>query len=112
MGSPLVTSLIVTGIGMLTLSLALTFLYGLMYLMTAVLKDRPPAAGPGADVERSGEPRREDRFRAAAIAVALARAELERGAAGAPAPGETVSTWWAFHHQRQLMPRTRTRRGR
>jgi Na+-transporting methylmalonyl-CoA/oxaloacetate decarboxylase gamma subunit len=112
MGSPLSTSLIVTGIGMLMLSLALTFLYGLMYLMTAVLKDRPPRRGPAAGVEKPDEPGREDRLRAAAIAVALARAELERGAAGAPAAGETVSAWWAFHHQRQLMPRTRTRRSR
>ena len=41
MDDPVVVSLVVSGIGMLVLFLALAFLYGLMYLMTTFIKDRP-----------------------------------------------------------------------
>jgi len=41
MDNPVNISLVVSGIGMLMLFLALAFLYGLMYLMTALVKDRP-----------------------------------------------------------------------
>jgi len=93
---------------MLMLFLALAFLYGLMYLMTAFVKDRPKAQ------EQEPESRREEasigKRRAAAIAVALARAEQERVAIGAPEAGKQVSGWRALHHQRQLTLNLPTRR--
>jgi Na+-transporting methylmalonyl-CoA/oxaloacetate decarboxylase gamma subunit len=134
MDNPLVISLAVTGVGMLTLFLALAVLCGLMYLMTwmtnirAVVKERPEA---GAEEQRSkgaeeqgskgAEAERVMRRKAAAIAVALARAEREQGSLGSPcpigAPGAEesagpwrVSPWRALHHQRQLTRNPPTRR--
>jgi len=111
MDDPLITSLVVAGIGMLMLFVALTVLYGLMYLMTALVRDRPTEEiGEQADEAAGGEgtPRR----MAAAVAVALARAELEAGGTGAPETEGPASPWWAFHHHRQLTLNMRTRRGR
>ncbi len=107
MDSPIIISLVVSGIGMLTLFLALTLLCGLMYLMTALIQDRP-GAGTGEQEAGSGKQQ------AAVIAVALARAERELSTIGAPgAPGEeTVSAWRALHHQRKLTLNMPTRRAR
>ncbi|MEJ2732953.1 MAG: hypothetical protein P8189_05165 [Anaerolineae bacterium] len=111
MENGLVVSLAVSGLGMLLLFTALALLYGLMYLMTSVLKDpgaAPVHAGPG---EQSVPERKEAATRAAVIAVALARARQEPSPFGVPAEGEgmgageqrlEVSTWWALHHDRQL----------
>jgi len=110
MDDPLATSLAVTGIGMVILFLALGLLGGLMYLMTALIKDRPAAEVE----ERRGEGANERarmRRRAAAIAVALARAELELGATVAAEAQPAMSAWHAFHHERQLTLHRRTRRG-
>jgi Na+-transporting methylmalonyl-CoA/oxaloacetate decarboxylase gamma subunit len=116
-----VVSLVVSGLGMLLLFIALAILYGLMYLMTTVLRD-PTAAPMHAQPEEQRMPGGEEaRYRAAVIAVALARAKQEPSPAGVPAAGEgtgadaqrlEVSAWWAFHHDRQLthkpnMPRSR-----
>jgi len=122
MDNPLVTSLIVSGIGMLVLFLALAFLCGLMYLLTAVVKDRPEAK------EQEAGSRRQEasigKHRAAAIAVALARTEQELIALpsvpphwGAPAGGEergggVASPWRTLHRNRQLTLNLRTRRVR
>jgi hypothetical protein len=106
MENPLAISLIVSSIGLLLLFLALALLYGLMYLMTTVIKD-PPTAPVGLPEEH-----REVMLRAAAIAVALARADQELRPAGTPAADEIVSPWWALHHQRQLTRRSHTRRAR
>jgi len=56
------------------------------------------------------------------IGVALARAEQQLSEVGAPGAEEAASSWrasswrvspWrALHHQRQLTPSLRTRRGR
>ncbi len=119
MDHPLTTSLVVSGIGMLLLFAALAFLCGLMYLMTAFIKDRPEAE----EQEASGEERKasgEEREmgikarRAAAIAVALARAELEMRPISAPGADEAgdLSAWRALHQQRQLSLNQPTRRGR
>jgi Na+-transporting methylmalonyl-CoA/oxaloacetate decarboxylase gamma subunit len=125
MDSPLAISLFVTGVGMLTLFLALALLYGLMYLMTALIRERLEEQGSrgaegqgsgGAEGQGSGgaEEQRAMKRRVAVVAVALARAERERSAAGAP-EGETaaspwrVSAWRALHHQRQLTRGMRTR---
>ncbi len=105
MDDPVVISLVVTGIGMLMLFLALAFLCGLMYLMTAFIKDRPRS--------RAGEQRgkgAEEKRRVAAIAVALARAEQELASIGAPSAEGPVSAWQAFHHQRQLTLNAPTRK--
>ena len=124
MDNPLVISLVVSGIGMLMLFLALALLYGLMYLMTALLKDRPEAS---AGEQEAGEGRQEARsrrqeagsrkWRVAVIGVAMARAELEMGGIGAPGAGELggpgrASAWRALHHQRQLTLNVRSRRAR
>ena len=111
MENGLVVSLAVSGLGMLLLFIALAILYGLMYLMTSVLRD--PGAVP---VHRGPEEQRvpggtEAATRAAVIAVALARARQEPSPVGVPAGSEgigadaqclEVSAWWALHHDRQL----------
>ena len=126
MDNPLVISLVVSGIGMLMLFLALAFLYGLMYLMTALIKEQPRA---GAEERRSGGAeeqgsrgagrRRAMRRRAAVTGVALARAEHELVVLPSIFPiegqergGGAVSAWRALHHQRQLTRNTPTRRVR
>jgi len=105
MDNRLIVSLIVSGIGMLMLFLALVILYGLMSLMTALIKDRTGAQAQGARIRVR---------QAAVIAVALARAELDLGPIGAPSVEEAagVSAWWALHHQRQLARNMPPRRGR
>ena len=128
MDNPLVISLAVTGVGMLMLFLALTVLYGLMYLMTWMTNIRAPIeewpeagaaeqGGRGAEEQgsRGAEEQGEMRRRAAVIAVALARTELELSSVGAPGAEETtgpwrVSPWRALHHQRQLTRNPPTRR--
>jgi len=122
MENSLVVSLAVTGIGMLALFLALALLYGLMYGMTALIRERPKAED-GKRESMAGEEKEtaeEDgamQRRAAAIAVALARAECELCATGLPgaedfASPRTPSPWWALHHSRQLAPHLPTRRVR
>ncbi|HID88566.1 MAG TPA: hypothetical protein EYH27_04825 [Anaerolineales bacterium] len=102
----LTLSLIVSGIGMALLFAALFALYGLMYLMTAVIKDRPAAAVP-VEEEPAEEDLDEAKRMAAVVAVAMARAERESFASGAPP--EEVSPWWALHLHRQLTNRIPTR---
>jgi len=124
MDNPIVISLVVSGIGMLMLFLALAFLYGLMYLMTTLIKDRPGVEEKGSmgeDVCGSvgADEQRAMRWRAAVIGVALARAEQERVVPPSVPPigGEergrgVVSPWRALHHQRQLTLNLPTRRVR
>jgi len=118
MDTPLTTSLIVSGIGMLLLFLALLFLCGLMYLMTAFIKDRPTLAPITLEKEEAAtskeiEEERLRRQRAAAIAVALARAEQALSAARLPSlPTLRGAEWQTFHRQRQLMLKFRTRKTR
>jgi len=105
MDSPIIISLVVSGIGMLTLFLALALLCGLMYLMTALIQDRP-GAGTGEQEAGSGKQQ------AAVIAVALARVERELSTISTPGAKETVSAWQALHRQRQLTLNIPTRRAR
>lgn len=111
MDNDLVISLAVTGIGMLILFVALAFLYGLIFLMTAFIKDRPKAE---TKEHRSREATEQTamRRRAAVIAVALARAGHELSTNGAPSVQETISAWQVLHHQRQLMLNVPKRRVR
>ena len=105
MDSPIIISLVVSGIGMLTLFLALALLCGLMYLMTALIQDRP-GAGTGEQEAGSGKQQ------AAVIAVALARVERELSTISTPGAKERVSAWRALHHQRKLTLNMPTRRAR
>jgi Na+-transporting methylmalonyl-CoA/oxaloacetate decarboxylase gamma subunit len=115
MEDPLTISLFVTGVGMLMLFVALGFLYGLMYLLTEYVTDRPepqaedqPTAGE-RPISESG------RRTAAVIAVALARAEQAQSSPDTPEPsggGRSASLWWMTHHQRQLAQNRPARRSR
>ena len=113
MDNLLTVALAVSGIGLLILFAALAFLYGLMYAMTALIKDRPsaqwdkPVPIVGTD-ERTARGAR----RAALIAVALARAELESRSVSS-LPTETGSRAWGQYHRRRLLSlNRRTRTGR
>ncbi len=106
MDNPVTISLVVSGVGMLMLFLALTLLCGLMYLMTALIKDRPEAGigeqgSMGTEEQEAGSMKRQ----AAVIGVALARAEQDLspiGALGVEGAEEEISAWRMLHHQRQL----------
>lgn len=102
MENPLTASLIVTGIGIVMLFLAMVLLYGLMYGMTGLIKDRHEEEGKGT--LRAGD--RKDQVaakrRAAAVSVALARAELELSAVVASGPRARSSPWRQYHHHRLL----------
>jgi Na+-transporting methylmalonyl-CoA/oxaloacetate decarboxylase gamma subunit len=107
----LVTALAVSGIGMLVLFLALTFLYVLMFLMTAFIKDPPKVTTEAQRCQdTTGQIGR--LRRAAVIAVALARYEHELRADGTPRVTQTASVWQMLHRHRQLMLNLRTRRVR
>jgi Na+-transporting methylmalonyl-CoA/oxaloacetate decarboxylase gamma subunit len=118
---PVVVSLFVSGLGMLVLFLALAFLYGLMYLMTTFIKDRPELEMGKQRSEKAGGRKQEtggEKRRIAAIGVALARAELEMSGVDVSDVEVTPRGWRALHHRRQLTlnttmgTRTRMRRGR
>ena len=126
MDNPIVVSLFVSGIGMLMLFVALTLLYGLMYLMTWITSLQASAderqdvkAGQGeGDRQGAGgteQGARDRKRQAAAIAVALARAELDLSPVSTSTSGAEEagpSAWWALHHQRQLIRGVPTRRTR
>ena len=132
MDDPVVVSLVVSGVGMLVLFLALAFLYGLMYLMTAFIQDRSEPETQkqdtaGGEREARGERQKvggreqevgSEKRRMAVIGVALARAELEMNSIDASDVKVTPSGWRALHQRRQLTlnttmeMRTRTRRRR
>jgi sodium pump decarboxylase gamma subunit len=111
----LVTSLVVSGLGMLLLFLALVILYAVMYVMPSVFRDAPGRAEPEQPEEAEAPPGEEQMLRAAAIAVAVARAAQETSPAGVAAAGEgtsagSISPWWSFHHDRQLTRKPISRR--
>ena len=113
MDSTLTIALAVSGVGLLILFAALAFLYGLMYAMTALIKDRPGGQRekPVPTVETDAGTAHAAR-RAAVIAVALARAELESRLAG-PSSAEIGSRPWGQYHRRRLLNlNRRTRTGR
>lgn len=116
MDNLVVMALVVSAVGMFLLFVALVFLYGMMYLMTAVLKDPTPEPAPPAEESGTDAVDKAVVWRAAAAAVALARAEHElRSAhpsvAGEAAEGGAVSPWWALHHSRRLLAEPTKRRG-
>src|SRR5512143_3655498 len=113
MESLLSFALAISGIGLLLLFAALAFLYGLIYALTTLIKDRPAAQReePMPIVEADEEMARSAR-QAAVIAVALARAELESRPVGSPPAEAGSSPWRQYHHQRLLNLNRRARTGR
>jgi Na+-transporting methylmalonyl-CoA/oxaloacetate decarboxylase gamma subunit len=113
----LITALIIAAVGMTLLFLFLLLFYGLLSLLTAVIKDRPSASAPPMR-EEEGKKVEEVVLRAAAIAIALARAEAEEasGQPMAPVPAQALTgragPWWALYHQRQVTTHQTTRRSR
>ncbi|HSD85223.1 MAG TPA: hypothetical protein VLG46_15275, partial [Anaerolineae bacterium] len=103
MDSLLTLSLAISGIGLLILFAALAFLYGLMYAMTALIKDRPSAQWEEpVPIVRTDERTARYARRAALIAVALARAELESRSVSS-LPAEADSRAWGQYHRRRLL---------
>lgn len=116
------TVLVIAAIGMALLFLSLVLFYGLLSLLTALVKDRPrrdQSKRAEHREDRDLKIRQEEVLRAAAIAVVLARAEAERrpgsklaGGVGEAGVERTISPWWSLHHQRQLGPHPGLRRVR
>ncbi len=113
MDSLLTVTLAVSGIGLLILFAALAFLYGLMYAMTALIKDQPGTRRkePVRIVEADERLAHAARC-AALIAVALARAELESRPVGPLSAEASSSPWGQYHRRRLLNLNRRTRTGR
>jgi hypothetical protein len=115
--SSVTTAVAITIVGMTLLFLTLVFFYGLMVLLTAVLKD-PQTVAEHLDGDGESEPKQQEALlRAAAIAVVMARAETEKWSGGSTSPAQGVwdgpqpaSPWWTYHHQRRLRPDARTRK--
>ncbi|MBN1661139.1 MAG: hypothetical protein JXA93_22295 [Anaerolineae bacterium] len=112
----------ITALGMTLLFLALGLFYGLLALLTRVVRDRDGADQTSGDVAAADTlaALRDDagtaRLRAAVAAVALARAEAEVGAGVVGDPRErdvpAVGGWWALHHGRRLAAPPSPWRGR
>lgn len=112
MEDTLPTALGITVIGMTLLFLALGLFYGLLALLTRVVRDRNGADEGLAETLAVGtaavtnDDAVATRLRAAAIAVALARAEAEAVVRVVTEwePGDTCTAggWWAMHHGRRL----------
>jgi len=118
-------ALIISAIGMTLLFLSLVVFYGMLTLLAAVVKDKPPTAtqepaGTSGMIDRAvDDGQAETKLRAAAVAIVLARAQAGEGA-GPPgvdategvAAGQPVSAWWSLHHQRQITVSPDVRRNR
>jgi Na+-transporting methylmalonyl-CoA/oxaloacetate decarboxylase gamma subunit len=113
----LVTTLVITAIGMSLLFLSLVLFHGIISLLTAVTRERaatPSREGDGA-VQQKGA-WEERALQAAAIAIALARAESLGGPgraydSGSLASGDReVTLWWSLHHQHRLAETGKARR--
>jgi Na+-transporting methylmalonyl-CoA/oxaloacetate decarboxylase gamma subunit len=111
----LVTSLIVSGLGIVLLFFALVVLYALMYAMPSVFRDAPLTPEPEKPDEAQAPAGKGEMLRAAAIAVAVARAAQETSLPGSTVAGggtsaDPVSPWWSLHHDRQLNRKPISRR--
>lgn len=125
MDESLQVALAITVIGMTLLFLSLILFWGLITLLTAVVKDKPTTPTQQVTAEDSGKARERAgaeetaTLRAAAVAVVLARAEAEHRSGPAMAPvadgtsaDRQISPWWSLHHQRQLAPNPEAKRNR
>jgi Na+-transporting methylmalonyl-CoA/oxaloacetate decarboxylase gamma subunit len=113
MDDPLTIALVVSVIGLLVLFAALAFLCGLVYALTALIKDRPDAQREEpVPIVETAEGTVHYAHRAAVIAVAQARAGLESRPVGS-LPAEAGSRAWGQYHRRRLLSlNRRTRTGR
>ena len=110
MDSPIVVSLVISGIGMTLLFLALLLFYFLLTLLTKAVREKRSLEQPILMTESAAIPEVGARERAAILGVALARASVQAGvgpAAGA-LPGDSSvpgrgSPWWDLHHTRRLV---------
>lgn len=118
-------ALAITVIGMTLLFLSLILFYGLITLLTAIVKDKPATSTQQATAEDGGKEKADTgaegtaMLRAAAVVVVLARTEAEQRPSPAlvPVTDETsvdrqVSPWWSLHHQRQVAPNPSAKRNR
>ena len=109
MDNPLIVALAITVAGMGLLFLALAFFYGLLSLISSVVRDEAPPAPAVEAVDQPATSRgsppagAELMLRAAAIAVALARAESDGRPAQSPAgsAAEPLSPWSILHQGRR-----------
>ena len=112
MENPLVIALTVSGVGLLILFGALVFLYGLMYAMTAIIRDRPDVKEemPAPVVKADRKPAHVMQ-KVAVVAVALARAELESSLTRSLEAEVGLSPWGQYHRHRLLSMNPHSRIG-
>lgn len=112
MEDSLTTSLLITAIGMTLLFLSLVLFYGILSLLTAITREKPPTASPEGSKERTPQNRA---LQAAALAIILARLETAQGngiqvGTATPSSEDEPTPWWSLHHQQRLAAEKRFRR--
>ena len=110
----LIQALNYTAIGMSVTFAALGLLVGLMYLLTALTREREEipaeeAVAAFVEEEAAAPPPTDDRYRAAAAAVALALADLARKRAAEEAIASPADQWRSFVRNQHLTQRVRER---
>ncbi len=112
MENPIVTTLVLTLVGMAVVFVTMSLFYGSMRLLTSITGKRPTEqAGPTMEPDIGRSPDTSKRLRAAAVAVALARAEMDEAqhGAGQPSTPGRETPWGDYYRQRQLRPGDRGR---
>lgn len=109
----LIQALNYTVVGMSVTFAALGLLVGLMYLLTALTREREEipteeAVAPVVEEEAAAAPP-DDRYRAAAAAVALALADLARKRTAEKATPSAADQWRSFARNQHLTQRVRER---
>ncbi|MDD5368186.1 MAG: hypothetical protein PHQ40_03795 [Anaerolineaceae bacterium] len=104
MDNPLLTALTISGASILVLLLVLAAFAGLVYLMTALIKDKPEEEVAEVVQAPEATPILGDsvRKRVAIIALGLASTENDTLPTGQPAEKVQVDTWLQFHRNRTL----------
>ena len=119
MDSPIVVSLVISGIGMTLLFLALLLFYFLLILLAKVVREKRSPEEPVGVTESAAIHEVGARERAAILGVALARASVQAGVApiASALPGDSSdpgrgSPWWDLHHTQRLLRVRPSRRNR
>jgi hypothetical protein len=125
LNNSLLMALVISAVGMTLLFLSLVVFYGLLVLLTAIVKDGPmgvtrqKAKRMGSGAGEANDEQKDALIQAAAVAIALARAEAEEGSSlGAlvipkeAAADQPVSVWWSLYHHRQICGTPSGRRSR
>ncbi|MFP4343059.1 MAG: OadG family protein [Anaerolineales bacterium] len=108
----LVQALNYTVVGMSVTFAALGLLVGLMYLLTALTREReeiPTEEALAPFVEEAAAAPPDDRYRAAAAAVALALADLARKRPTGETTPSAADQWRSFVRNQHLTQRVRER---